>query len=208
MPESSTGTILFGGYDHDKYIGDLNTLPIQPSGKTNKVDTMFVEWTSLCIHTPGFDLSITPPNNFSANAVLDSGTTLTGLPTCIFSDVATYFGAANVSNVWIVNCSIAAGQGSVDFGFGDTGQRISVDFSELALPILYPNGSSITNGAEDACLFGFMPIPDGEDILFGDTFLRSAYVVYDLDKQEISMAPTNFKSTTSNITEIVTGGPV
>jgi len=169
---------------------------------------MFVEWTSLCIRTSALDLHMTP-DNFSANAVLDAGTTLTILPESIFSGVATYFEATNMSDTWIVNCSIAGESLTIDFGFSGLPQRIHVEPSEIALQILYPNGTSFTTPAgHDACLFGFTPTLDGDDILLGDTFLRSAYVVYNLDKQEISIGQTNFKSTTSNITEITTGGPV
>lgn len=39
----------------------------------------------------------------------------------------------------------------------------------------------------------------------GDTFLRSAYVVYDLDNQEISLGNTLFNVTDSTIREIGTG---
>src|SRR3954471_6202305 len=49
---------------------------------------------------------------------------------------------------------------------------------------------------------------DGEEILFGDTFLHSAYVVYNLEDKQIALAPTKFGSTTSNIVEIVKGGGV
>jgi hypothetical protein len=39
----------------------------------------------------------------------------------------------------------------------------------------------------------------------GDTFLRSAYLVYDLENNEISIAQTNFNSTSNNVVEIGTG---
>lgn len=39
----------------------------------------------------------------------------------------------------------------------------------------------------------------------GDTFIRSAYLVYDLDNNEISIAQTNFNATTNNVLEIGTG---
>lgn len=38
--------------------------------------------------------------------------------------------------------------------------------------------------------------------ILGDTFLRSAYVVYDLTHNEIGFAQANFGSTTSNIVEL------
>jgi hypothetical protein len=39
----------------------------------------------------------------------------------------------------------------------------------------------------------------------GDTFLRSAYVVYDLANNEISLAQTDFNATSSSVKEIAAG---
>lgn len=41
--------------------------------------------------------------------------------------------------------------------------------------------------------------------MLGDTFLRNAYVVYDLQNNQISLAQTNFNATDSNVREIVSG---
>ena len=45
----------------------------------------------------------------------------------------------------------------------------------------------------------------GTTPVLGDTFLRSAYVVYDLTNNEISIAQTDFNATTSNVQEISAG---
>jgi hypothetical protein len=42
--------------------------------------------------------------------------------------------------------------------------------------------------------------------VLGDTFLRSAYVVYDLQNNQISLAQTDFNSTTTNVVEITASG--
>jgi hypothetical protein len=55
-----------------------------------------------------------------------------------------------------------------------------------------------------ACIFGIVPAGDSTAVL-GDTFLRSAYVVYDIANHEISIANTNFNSTKDNILEIGVG---
>lgn len=80
---------------------------------------------------------------------------------------------------------------------------IRVPFTELAVPWLDDNDEyqKLSNG-NDACVFGVVPITDDSPILFGDTFLRSAYVVYDLDQQQIAIAPTRFNSEDTNIVEI------
>ncbi|KAE8419826.1 aspartic peptidase domain-containing protein [Aspergillus pseudocaelatus] len=92
----------------------------------------------------------------------------------------------------------------VDYGFGGPGGPvIRVPFFELAVPWLDDNGyyQKLSNG-KDACVFGVVPITDDSPILFGDTFLRSAYVVYDLDQQQIAIAPTRYNSEDTNIVEI------
>ncbi|KAB8275513.1 aspartic peptidase domain-containing protein [Aspergillus minisclerotigenes] len=94
--------------------------------------------------------------------------------------------------------------GTLDYGFGGpNGPVIRVPFTELAVPWLDDNGDyqKLSNG-NDACVFGVVPITDDSPILFGDTFLRSAYVVYDLDQQQIAIAPTRFNSEDTNIVEI------
>jgi hypothetical protein len=54
------------------------------------------------------------------------------------------------------------------------------------------------------CLFGIAPAGSSSAVL-GDTFIRSAYLVYDLSNNEISIAQTKFNTTASNVVEITTG---
>jgi hypothetical protein len=120
---------------------------------------------------------------FQESTILDSGTTLTRLDPAVFNILYQYFNAAtntdsNGNTYYTVDCGIGSVEGSVDYGFA--GVTISVPFSELALP----------NGGGSSCLFGFLP--DTTNLL-GDTFLRSAYVVYDLDNKEVGLAQTVFQ---------------
>ena len=103
-----------------------------------------------------------------------------------------------------------------DFSF--TSLTISVPISELVLsidsveegranPTSSDNseGSYISGGSgENICLFGIAP-SQGTITLLGDTFLRSAYVVYDLANNEISLAQTDFNSKSSHVVEIGKG---
>ena len=67
------------------------------------------------------------------------------------------------------------------------------------------DGQGDTYGPVDSlCLFGITSISSATAVL-GDTFLRSAYVVFDLDNNEISLAQTNFDSTSTSISEISKG---
>lgn len=97
------------------------------------------------------------------------------------------------------------------WGFGGpSGITINVPISEVIYPITdednqtitYPNGGEVcglalTGGADDIGL-----------AVLGDVFLRSAYVVYDLDNNQISLAQTKFNVSTSNIQEINSGSSV
>jgi len=47
---AGTGTALLGGYDMEKYSGDLVALPLQPDAISGKTNTMTVTWTSLSIN--------------------------------------------------------------------------------------------------------------------------------------------------------------
>jgi len=77
--------------------------------------------------------------------------------------------------------------------------------NELVLTIPSTTGRQLTfTDGTPACLFGVSPAGSMVSV-FGDTFLRSAYVVYDLDNNEISLAQTNFNSTGTDIVEIVPG---
>ena len=156
---------MFGGYDSSKYSGDLVTLPIFP-GTDGVYRSFSVEWTSLSI-TDKTGTSTYTTADFTEVTTLDSGTSVTRIDPSVFNLLYQYFGAvANTASdgtvYYTVDCGIASWKGSVDYGF--PGVTISVPFSELALPI---SGKSY-------CTFGFRP--DSKNI-FGDTFLRSAYVV-------------------------------
>ena len=96
----------------------------------------------------------------------------------------------------------------MDYGFGGSkGPVISVKYSEIAIPLYNEDGTQLafTDGSY-ACAFGMFPVGNAQQILFGDTFLRSAYVVYDLDSKQIALAPTVFGGATSNVIEIEKGG--
>lgn len=79
-------------------------------------------------------------------------------------------------------------------------------FYELAIPATDARGDPVTfRDGSPACVFGLFPIADGESILFGDTFLRSAYVVYDLERREVALAATVFNTSESDVVAITRG---
>ncbi|EMC94055.1 hypothetical protein BAUCODRAFT_124789 [Baudoinia panamericana UAMH 10762] len=206
--EESTGAVLFGGYDTAKYTGNLTVLDLQVDAESGTIDEFSVVWSLMALTDSSGTYVLSDPTNFPTAAVLDSGTTLTTLPQDLFIQLAEYFGVINDQEYgYLVYCNISKIPGAIDYQFGGTnGPIISVPFSELAIPLDSSNGKPLTfkNGAP-ACQFGFQLLPEGSPILLGDTFLRSAYVVYDLDAGQVAIANAFYDSTTSNIKAI--GGP-
>lgn len=198
--DANTGQILFGGVNIDKYHGSLQSVPIlklagQYSEFLVALSGIFVNGTSVS------------SSNLPAAVLLDSGTTLMYLPDDITKSIYKQFHAATDTSsgsvIAYVPCGLAHEDKTIDFTF--SGIQVSVPFNEIVLPSNGPDGSGLQfNDGTAACVFGISPNGGGPSVL-GDTFLRSAYVVYDLANNQISLAQTNFNSTTDNIKEIEVG---
>ncbi|KAI9828950.1 MAG: hypothetical protein M1819_006449 [Sarea resinae] len=191
--DASEGSILFGGVDTDKFTGELETLPVLSE---DGVYREFVVAMSSVGYTNGKTTGVF--NNTPVYALLDSGTTNTILPDVIVNQTYNLFNVLYDfdDETPFVPCSLATNKTTIDYTFSSV--TIRVPLSELVWPNDPP--AEFADG-RPACQFGISYGGDGEAIL-GDTFLRSAYVVYDLTHNEVSLAPTKFNSTTSSIKEI------
>jgi hypothetical protein len=93
-------------------------------------------------------------------------------PTAIADTIAAGLGAAmddfGIYN--LPNCDLQFADGSLDFDF--SGVKIRVPYSEFIIKDLLQDG-------DDFCSLGIEAI-NSTCVILGDTFLRSAYVVYDL----------------------------
>lgn len=196
--DANTGNILFGGVDTERFSGNLATLPVE---KMNGAYTDFLI-TLTNISANGETIA----NDQAQAVILDSGSSLTYLPNAMTSAIYESINALYDSTVGaaFVPCSLKYNNTShLDFTF--TSPTISVPMDELILDITSMAGQAVNfpNG-EPACLFGIAPAGVSTPVL-GDTFLRSAYVVYDLANNQISLAQTIFNATKSNVVEIGKG---
>lgn len=195
--EANTGLVLFGGVNTEKYHGKLETLPIQ---RVNGAYSQFIiALTGVGLHSKSAHHSYSS-SSLPAAVLLDSGSTLTYLPDSIvhniYSDLHVTYDSS--SGVGYVPCNFTSEDVNITYSFSSP--TISVGANELVLSagdLHFPDGTR-------ACVFGIAPAGDSTAVL-GDTFLRSAYVVYDLTNNEISLANTNFNSTKDNILEIAAG---
>lgn len=162
-----------------------------------------VAFTSLRAHSPSGSDTLTS-SSFPIPVVLDSGTTLSYLPTDLASQVwketgAVYSGQLQLA---VIPCQMKNSKGYFSFGFaGSDGPQINVTMDELVLDLTGGQPPVFNNGpyaGMDVCEFGIQNFTDAPYLL-GDTFLRSAYVVYDLVNNQVGIAPTDFNSTRSNV---------
>ena len=195
---SNTGSILFGGVDTNKYHGNLVSLPIQLDTQTGTISSFTVAWTGLTVHGSGVSSNFSPSE--PQPAILDSGTTDTLLPDNIANEIFNGVGVLTDPSFGnVVRCSLANDDLTFSFVFGGAGGAVvNVSLSEFVTPLLTTDGSQPTfNDGSPACSFAIEPA-GSNPILFGDSFLRSAYVVYDLENSHIGLAQTNFNSTVQN----------
>ncbi|PHH58694.1 hypothetical protein CDD81_4815 [Ophiocordyceps australis] len=206
--EADAGSILFGGVDSARYQGDLVSLPIQPV--QGRYHEFFVTMT-------GLELGKKSVQDGMALAVLlDSGSSLTYLPDDLTQKLYQLVGAQfqEESGIAYVPCSLRNGTGrskssgfdldSITFRFSEPAV-IRVPIKEMVLdPVGLTGRRPMFGNGEAACYFGIAPTGTAASVL-GDTFMRSAYVVYDLENNEVSLAQTRFNATASTIREIGSG---
>lgn len=195
--DSNTGSVLFGGVDTQQYTGNLQTLPIQSESGTYA--EFLITLTSLGLG------NTTVAGDLALAVLLDSGSSLTYLPDTVVNTIYGQVGAQydDSAGVAYVPCSLANSQTNLTFTFSSP--TITVAMDELVLDMILTSGQrpTFSDGAT-ACLFGVAPAGAGTNVL-GDTFLRSAYVVFDLDNNAISLAQTRPNATASSVREITTG---
>ncbi|KAH8902014.1 acid protease [Coniochaeta sp. PMI_546] len=179
------GSVIFGGIDTKKYLGNLEKRAIIPSSSaplgTNRY---WIYLTSVGVTPPaGPAASLYADTSPGLPVFLDSGGTLTRLPTPLYRAIGEAFisefpGAFldEPSGYYVVDCAIAGSPGSVDFGFG--AKIIRVAYKDVIWDLGQPD--------LNICVVGVLP-EDDEPVL-GDSFLRAAYVVYDQDNRNLHLA--------------------
>jgi hypothetical protein len=193
---SAGGTLLFGGIDTNKFSGELITLDLQASGSDGFPGV--VDFTVRLNGVTGTDAggnAVTLVGSTTLLVLMDSGTTLTLLPFNLASSIWNFVGATpdpNNPNLANIPCSAQSNPLLVNFVFN--GITVDVPLSQL---VIFPDSNS------GLCLFGISATTS--DNVIGDTVLSAMYVVYDLDNNQISLAPAVFNSTTENIIQIKAG---
>jgi hypothetical protein len=215
--KSQTGQIIFGGYDTGKYDGEITTLNSQS-------DSAFVvALTSLSIspyepntrkarRQSGDDAAESFGLDGPLTSIIDSSATLTMLPGGLVARLAKYVGATQAGENlgYVLPCQTNMNAELVFQLGGEGGLEIYVDMTELLIPILDDNfvpktypGQRIT-----MCGLGVWPVDDNTPVSLGQTFLRSAYVFFDIDLKQVGFAQAKWDVEDSDIQEVANGGSV
>ena len=140
--------------------------------------------------------------------VLDSGSADILLPKSLITSIYAYLGATWIPelNTAVVPCDLSTADTVFSFYFGGPGgPKINVPVSDLIQPSMPLTVDVVYADKTSACVLQIKP-SFSYFTLLGDTFLRSAYVVYDLENKQIAMAQADLTSTAeANIQEIKPG---
>ncbi|MBE3043874.1 A1 family peptidase [Candidatus Bathyarchaeota archaeon] len=196
--DANRGSILFGGVDRARYEGELATLPVQSEGG---------EYTRLLVTLTRLEFDDEKVEDDMALAVLlDSGSSLTYLPDDIAETLYKAVGASfsEDEGVATIPCSARDPARSLVFTFSSV--KISVPLDELVIDLTASSTPAARRRAtSDECVFGVAPADGDGTTVLGDTFMRSAYVVFDLENDEISLAQAKLNSSESDVQEIKKG---
>lgn len=192
--DASYGNILFGAVDHAKYSGQLYTVPLlNPDSKEYPHPVEFdvtLQGVGLTNGSSKYTFTTTP-----IPALLDSGTTLMYLPYQLADEIAQTLGGEYSEDIgyYVIPCPSADDDSKLVYDFG--GFNIATNLSNYML-------GTVDGFSDDSqCALGILP-SDVEAIL-GDVFLVDAYVIYNLDDYEVSLAQASYDNAKEDI-EIIT----
>ena len=179
--DSRTGSILFGAVDSAKYSGDLQTVKIVNSainyGYSEPIRIEVIV-NGITLNDSNTEIQIAS-NDYTA--VLDTGSTYSYFPRSLLTSLGESLNGQFSSSLgaYIVDC--------ID---DDDDSYVAIDFSGFKINV--PLRSLIQRYSYNQCFLSVLQQSGSDYILFGDNVLRSAYLVYDLDDFEISIAQARY----------------
>ena len=198
---ADSANILFGAVDHNRYTGDMVALPIVNTLKSKGYDEALqldVTLNSLTL----VDRSSSEQaviGTGAASALLDTGTTLTYVPPNVLSAIIGLLNAQYSSSVgqYVIKCTDGD---DLYLVFNFQGQEINIEMSSFLVSLVTLGGSS-----SEYCMVGLQS-SDGSSFTLGDSFLRSVYMVADLDNMEIGLATANHDNNDSEDIDVLSTG--
>ncbi|KAI4266956.1 MAG: hypothetical protein LQ337_008597 [Flavoplaca oasis] len=183
--EEIAGHLVLGGVDPTRYDPPLVGLPIVPMTGATSEAMINVQLSSVICNNCEGESQVR--DELVRDAIIDSSTAGIILPAKMARAILKDFGAVTDSLfAWpLVKCDIMDIDASYDFHFaGMYGPKITIPVADLIVPHI---PGMVFSNDEDAC---FLAIKESgrEFALFGSTFLRSTYIVADLDSKTLALA--------------------
>lgn len=214
---AAKGSCIFGGLDTTKYTGPLWALPMAKDAHLAvKLSGVSFESAGNNHTKTALPFSNAAPNtteplasSFSAQALLDTGTSFMYLPDPAVDAIVNRLGAVYYPQYGIYFVPNMT-ESTPDLSFNFSGAEIVVPAREyiVASPLLTPDRTPmpyILTIFKSSLVRGY--------VILGDTFLRSCYVVFDLTDNVVGMAQANHlappprNKTASSILPIVSSIP-
>lgn len=190
--QNSTGSVLFGGVDHAKYTGALQKVPMVVPYKVikNPIDFSVMLHGAEVYNDAGESVRVL---DCAQPVLLDSGTSYIHLPEVFLSPIMDSINARYSLDLgyYFASCDSTGG-----ITFDLSGVKININVSDILFSI---SRFSDVHG----CAVGMLPAAD-DTFIFGDTFLRSVYAVFDLDNYEVGLAQAVHDTTDSNV-QVING---
>lgn len=193
---SSKGSCIFGGLDTSKYTGPLYSMPMSsdPHLAVKLSGISFGDATSEQLE-----------NSSAPDALLDTGTSFMYIPDTVVDQIVNQLGA-----VWYPEYGVHfvpnIDETTPALTFNFSGATITVPVNEY----IHPASQYTSNPTPSPYILTVFKASQVQGfVLLGDTFLRSAYVVFDLGGNEIALAQASQSqsSSSSNILPIVSSIP-
>ncbi|GAO51747.1 acid protease [Saitoella complicata NRRL Y-17804] len=194
--DADTGELILGGIDSTKFEGELALLPgLSPNS------TFTVQLDSVSIDVPGAASLEVLTSNASGLAVsIDSGTTVSLLPTKTVQSIASSINASYNSNIGLYafqtdDCSaVLAANTTMTYSFGWDAVNITVPLAKALLPFTDSIAGKVV------CALPIIAVPEGKGFFaLGDPFLQFAYAFFDLERNEVGLA----QAKTSSVMDLV-----
>lgn len=170
------GSVVFGGIDTKKFSGSLASLDIL-SPTRGDIQRYAVALSAIS-YSDGSGTATKLSGSSLNNVLLDTGSSLCELPTEVVESMASTLDAQEdqSSGLLLVDCDFMTASHTLEFAFD-------------GVTIVVPMTSFILQDGP-YCILGVQALQSGSGItaLLGDTFLRSAYVVFDQTNMKIGMA--------------------
>ncbi|KAL5411729.1 hypothetical protein PMIN04_010155 [Paraphaeosphaeria minitans] len=183
------GTLLFGSVDKSKAHGGLKSAPLTSVVQTPNGND-FTEWSvnlASLTRRAGQAGSEEPLLRTTQNAILDTGSPNMYVPQYLYDALAAP-----------LNVTLCSSPDSLHFTFagkdGSDGPQIRVLYSEIIYLFGMPAnpGEVRSEDGTELCYLGVLSNNGSGIVLLGNTFIGSAYVVYDADDLELRMAQSRW----------------